>query len=713
MKSFPAILAVVIMAAAQCPAQSQPAQPATSQPAESASDLTYHFTVLLPQYRFLETSGNASRAGEYDSLQQSLGGDLSLNFVDVPQHMTIKSTVSVISRDDYDAKSRLAIGKWLDFRLDSRSFIRHLDNNFSDGVGHSGYYADLISPDIVRTDTVPADSLLGVRRRINSGQVKVQLPKVPVKLFVKGGWQARDGTSQMQYYDMGGNGQANDTQCDNCHSASQHRTLNYTTRNLAGGAEITLGRAKLTYQHKFTSFNDRRRNPADFYGTAGEIPPKEDIPYTFAGPYTHSVLPRHETQADSIQISMAVAHHLTLNGDASYARTNNLFAHHTQNAFNADTTLAWNPVSRLRAVAQFHEQNLLNNFVQSYSLSDPTLSYVFGNTSLHRQWGGLKVTYRISKQFDVESYYTRRNITRSNTSLWPQFSSPNNTDPLYMVPASFSNVVGTALHFHGGEFWDARAGYEWTGTHSPGYVTDPRTNHRVFDDVTVTPVHWLTFSNDASVVVQRSFPVIQRTNHLFANTSFLTVKPISEWSIGGGYTYLQNNLRTDMQFANDAAVGLYTQPLVPYKELSQSYSLRTSYEVRKRLGLGVDFARSLAHSGFRPDLNPANYPVFPGAVEIAGYNSAADFANAFSAALGLGSGVVSQVNVPQTLVSSTADYRFHAGFNGGFRFNYGSYANHVSTVYTSPLYNYRPLYLNRSDLSGILRSYTVFFGRAW
>jgi hypothetical protein len=89
---------------------------------------------------------------------------------------------------------------------------------------------------------------------------------------------------------------------------------------------------------------------------------------------------------------MAVAHHVTLNGDVSYARTNNLFGqsdprvlvtgNHSQNSFNADATLIWNPVSRLRAVADFHQQNLVNEFVSSYSLSDPTVFYAFGNPSL-------------------------------------------------------------------------------------------------------------------------------------------------------------------------------------------------------------------------------------------------------------------------------------------------------------------------------------------
>ena len=313
------LIVALIVAAATSPvrAQQQPPSAGASQAAENVPEINYHLTVMMPQYRFLDTSGYGGRVGEYDSLQQSLGGDLSFVYVNVPEHMTIRTTWDVVSRDDYDLKSRITFGKWLDFSLDNRSFVRHLDDN-------NYFGASVISPDLIRIDTISPDSLLGIRRRINNISGKVQLPKIPVKLFVKGGWQARDGTSQMQYFDMGGNGTLTDTGCDNCHSASQYRTLNYTTRNITGGAEVKLGNLlKLVYQHEFRSFNDRMPNPTDIYGTSGEVPAVEDIPYTPAGPYVHSVLPRHQTQADSLQISMAVAHHVTLNGDLNYARTNN------------------------------------------------------------------------------------------------------------------------------------------------------------------------------------------------------------------------------------------------------------------------------------------------------------------------------------------------------------------------------------------------------
>ena len=697
MKSPYIFLTVLIILVAIVPCPAQAPQTSASQSSETP-EVTYHLTVMLPQYRFIDTTGYTGRVGEYDTLQQSLGGDLSLNLVDVPQHLTIKSTIDVITRDDYEAKSRVTLGKWLDFGLENRGFVRHLDDN-------SFFGAAVISPDIVRIDTVPPDSLLGIRRRMNKAYARIQLPNLPVKLFVKGGWQARDGNSQMQYFDMGGNGTLTDTGCDNCHSGSQFRTYNYTTRNIAGGAEVTLAKLlKLTYQHEFRSFNDRMQNPTGIYGTSESFDGAENIPTNPAGVYVNNVLPRHQTQVDSVQVSLAVAHHLTFNSDVSYARTTDLFTNHPQNAFNADATLTWNPVPRLRAVADFHQQNLLNDWTQLYSLLDPTVFHAFGNPSLHRHWAGLKLAYRLTKELDLETYYKRMNITRSNAFLWPQFSSPDNTDPLYLVPSSFSNVAGAALHFHTGELWDARTGYEWTGTHDPGYVTDPRTNHRVFGDVSLTPVHWLSLGDDVSVIVQKSFPGVipltglplQRSNHLYTDTAFVTLRPVPKWSVGGGYTYLQDNLRTDMQFANDSAVGVYAQTLVPYKELSQTYSVHSTYDIKQRLALNVNCAHSVAHSGFRPDLNPADYPIFPGAVDVAGYASEAAFAAAFSQALGLGSGLVSQIDVPQTLIGSTVDYHFPSGFDGGLRFNYGSYTDRI-----------------RPDLTGKLRSYSVFMGRIW
>lgn len=676
------ILLITILAIAMignlCAQQTDPDKP---QP-ERATETNYHLVVFAPEYRFLSTTGNAGRVGEYDPLQQSVGGDFSLKYVSFPEHMMLRTTANFLTRDDYDVKSRWTLGKTLEIGIDSRSFLRHLEDN--------PFSANIMSPDIIRTDTIPNNALFGVKRTMNTAYGKVKLPKIPVKLFVKGGWQARRGETQMQYFDMGGSGDLATDQanaCANCHSGSQYRSVNYTTRNLAVGAEATLGRTKLTYSHEVRSFNDRLQNPSVYFGSMvndfghGLDP---SVPDTLPGNYTINVISRNRTQADSLQVSMAVAHHVTFNGDVNYARTTDLYTSHSQNALNADITLMWEPSSRWHTLVDFHEQNLINDFIPDYSL--------YGNPSLHRYWADVKLRYRVVKQVDVETYYKRMNITRSNASLWPQAYSVDNADPLQVVPSSFSNTAGAAIRFHVNEHWNARTGYEWTGTHDPGYITDPRTSHRLFADVTLMPARWVTFNDDVSMLLQQSFPAVQRTNHIYVNTSYLTLQPISQWNVTLAYTYMQDTLQTDMIFSTDPVVAVYKQSLVPYKQISQGYSVRSTYEVKKRLGLGLDFSHSAAHSSMRPDLNPNNFLAFPGAPGV----TASDFAASFAGTLALAAGPVSQVKIPQAILGSTVDYHFHSGFDTGLKFNYGSYVD-----------------LIRPDQTGRLRSYVVFFGRTW
>jgi hypothetical protein len=97
----------------------------------------------------------------------------------------------------------------------------------------------------------------------------------------------------------------------------------------------------------------------------------------------------------------------------------------------------------------------------------------------------------------------------------------------------------------------------------------------------------------------------------------------------------------------------------------------------------------------RPDVNPADYPTTcpPFCIDPV----------AFAGALAIGAGPVSEVNVPQTLVGATGNYHLRAGFDGGLRFNYGSYTD--NTNWNAPAF--------RPNVNGKLQSYSVFFGRVW
>ena len=68
MNRIPALLIVaLIVAASTYSVQAQQPSPSASQPTENVPEVNYHLTVMMPQYRFLDTSGYGGRVGEYDS----------------------------------------------------------------------------------------------------------------------------------------------------------------------------------------------------------------------------------------------------------------------------------------------------------------------------------------------------------------------------------------------------------------------------------------------------------------------------------------------------------------------------------------------------------------------------------------------------------------------------------------------------------------------
>ncbi len=636
-------------------------------------------------YRFVNVTGYGSRVGEYDSLQEAEGGGFEANYISVPHHTSLLTRATVLTGSDFHVVSQLNVGDRLEVGADMRSFVEQQDNY--------PFYAGVMSPDIVNAegdpslyDGIPAGTVFGVKRRLGSAYARVKLPKVPVHLFVKGDWQARVGHTQFAYLD-----ENIDSTCTTCHFTSQLQRLNYTTRNAGAGVEVNLGGMDLTYEHDYSSFNDRLPYPSATLGPMlNEVEPGPVfVPDTPAGTYYLDIPASSRYSADALSLNWSISPDLIFNGQASYRREHDVLTHNPQNAFDSDATLSWHPRERLRLTADYRQQNLVNSFVPYFTL--------YGNMSYHEHWAGLKADYDLTKHLDVEAHYQRSGISRSNAFLWPQIYSFDNTDLLTVVPSSFSNTTGVALRYHPRSLWNARAGYEWTGTHDPGYLLVPKSNSRIFGNVTFAPTHWLIFTDDGSIIVQNAFPIIQRRNRFYVDTADATLKPLPNWDLELGYSYQQNNLATYMAFQNDAGAGyVLDEPFVAYRQLSQTYWIQSAYKFRNRLGLNLGLTHSSAHSGMLPDLNPNDYLLLGnGPVVQQGAFDPVLFQQALGA-LNIGATQVSQVNVPQFIGQGKVYLLLPHGFDSGILVNYSSYRD-----YTHP------------NLDGILRAYTVYVGRSW
>ena len=673
-------------------------------------------------YRFVDGSGFLGRVGEYDSLSQSAGADLSAAYVSSTNKLTVVSRANVQTGADYSAATQLTAGEWLQVGLFIRSFVQQQD--------HYNFYAFPVldaGSGNTTTDLIPGQSVFGITQRLGSAYARFKVPKLPVHLFVKGNWRAQAGSTQLAYLDEN-TVPLSQQECGfQCHFQSQFQPVNYTTRNVGGGAQVDLGQARVTYEHTFSSFNDRLLFPTGVF--TGEFDPTVEglssinpPPFGPAPPFVpianYFIDPPSSNQqsTDSLRLNWNASSQLAFNGQVSYTRLHDLFTHYPQNSFDTDNTLVWRPIDPLRLTLDYHQQNLINNFTPFYSM--------YGNVSYHNHWEGLRLDYTLLKGFNVEAYYKRSGITRSNAVLWEQtaqnaFGIPSqiysidNTDLLKVVPSSFGNTTGLALRYHHNS-WSARTGYEWTGTHDPGYLTVPQSNNRAFASVWFTPVNWLVLSNDFNAIVQNAFPAIsllrpdgtglsgdfQRRNRFYYETLDATLRPLPDLTLGLGYSYQQNNLTTYMAFQNDSGVGyVVNEPAVPYRQITQAYWADTNYTYRRRLGMNLRVTYNSSRSGFRPDVNPADAAKLGNACLLNGSCGAFDPDGLFAPALGnvqFASTQISEVIVPQWIGEGKLYYVFPRKVEGGFVFYYGSYRD-----YFNP------------DLNGVLRTFTLYVGKSW
>ncbi len=649
-------------------------------------------SVTPAQYREIGITGYGGRVGEYDSLDNSAGGAMESAYVSLSHGLTILTRASILAGSDYHVTSQWSMAKLLDAAIDLRSFVQHQDNY--------AFYSNVISPDITTSETIPRGAIFGVTRRIGNAHVRVKLPNLPIHLFVRGNWQARAGTTQAAWLDES-NPSSDPTACTLCHFSSQFQALDQTTRTITGGAEAKLGQVDVTWEHTFSSFNDRLPFPTAYFG--GFYTPNEpvpvDVPSTPPGYYYFDIPAPNQDSTDTVRLNWTPSPQVIFNGNVSYTRARDIFTQHPQNIFNAAETLNWHPIDRLRMTFDYRQQNLINNFVPYFAL--------YGDVSYHEHWAGLRLEYELRRDLDLEARYERNGITRSNSFLWPQIYDIDNTDPQHVIPSTSANTVGLGLRYHRQKWWNARAGYAWTGTHDPGFVVVPKSNNRIYADATLLPTSWLIFTSDTDLIIQNAFPAVplpntpgdfQRRNRFYNETADASLIFQPNWNLDFGYSYQQNLLNTYMGLQNDNTVGyVLDEPFVPYNQLNQTYWVKLgSRFLSDRLNWNARVTYDSARSGMTPDLNPNDAALLGNAGLIQqGLFDPVAFGQALGA-LQLGSTLVSQVIVPEWIGQSKVYYLLPHGFNTGFLFSYGSYKD----------------YLN-PNLNGVLRAYTLYVGRSW
>jgi predicted CXXCH cytochrome family protein len=706
-------------------------QQASSAPeAGSTSTATQDSAIsTATSYRMLSSTGFRGRVGEYDSLEEYAGADVNQASVSFANHVALKSHAKIINSDDYNIGAELTASNRGQARLNTRSLVQQQDTHRLQQLLNTYPFPPPAGIDII--DGIPVEAVYGIKRRLGDASGRVTLPKRHIELFIKGNWQARVGSMQLHYFDQNAAGPYN-ADCIVCHWSSQYQPVNQTTRGVSGGARLNLKRASVTWEHSFSSFNDRLQFPVGSFGamdTAGlNLPPEEP----FAGGNSYIQIPAPtSSSSDSISGSWNIARDLSANGDISYQRFLDRYLQHKSNSVNANATIAWRPEPRVGVIADYHGQSFINDFVPSYSL--------FGNASHHKHWEGIKTTFDLTSHLNADVYFKHSGITRSNAFLWPQAYSMDNTDWMQVVPETTDNTGGLTLRFDTSVL-GTRVGYEYTNTDQPGYIVTPGSESRTFLRNAFSPTRFLTLTNDLNARTQNAFPsaghytsiapfpgdtnvvnvsVIRQRSDRFYNETLSVSTPLEQHgNVSVGYSYQQNKLKTFMDFNEYQFLNmdyLLREQLVPYNQLSQTYwGQVTTTSLQHRLGVDAIVSYSSARSHMSPDVNPNDAVKFGnGPLIQEGYCDDAEWGgnyyvpntnscfsqNNFLLALqetSVSSTTISAVSVPQWIGHGKVFYRLPRGFNAGLNFDYGSYRD-----YWNP------------ELNGDLRAFTAYVGRSW
>lgn len=617
------------------------------------SDTDLVIADLMTQYRATGTSGNSAMAAQYERLGGSLGGSFALSVLD-PGHTSLwKVRVDYLNQDDYKAAANYKYKDIFSFDISAQSLVK---NSTKLALG-----PDLSPDDINFTDSVPAAAILQTRRTSTYFQAKLKVPSTPVTLYVKGDEQDKTGQVQQHFFDMG-----SDQACGACHLGSYERGMSYTTQHLKAGAIFDLGKkVSITYEHGWSQSQNNQAQPTDAYGLTQSIPGDTlppGVPSTGPGNLVHDVLPGHHGSMDMVKCHASLPASGTLNASFSKGTSEDTFTGNVMDVVSGNADYHQSLGQHAYVGLDAHLQENVNQFTPIFNQ--------FPNASLRRNWETARLGLHATSNIDLEIYARRNAVERSEADLFPQVYSPDNTDPLKVVPYTITNTLGTSATWKRAGI-RIKAGYEWSAASTPGYETDPGLAQRASLDLTLTPSDTFIFTNSTSMLWQRHFTNIQRQGDYFTDNASLMVRPTEAWTLSFGLGYSQDDLKTDMVFGNDPAF-YYAQSLVPYKATGLNTSVTSTLLFAKRWSWTLTGQQGAAHGSFSPDSNALAAPSWNAATQE------------------------SLVNTPVRQLDTGLKVSLGAGFQLGCQVQYGAYRNWI-----------------QPELSGIFRAFTLGASKSW
>jgi len=626
MKKYMLIFMIFLLWASTVHAQQAPGVKAP----ESGEIVTEGF--IGPAYNWVTQNGSA-RAGEYEYLKSSAGGDLHLEYDPLPQRFDLET--HYLNQKDYFGDMDYAYRDVILINGVSRSLFHNL-SHLSLGPD------DLTTPSPSFTDLNPNDQY-GLQTQINRASIRFKTPDFPFHLYADASTVERNGTIQ-QLFLRGFTGGLD--------KVSQSRTIDWKSEEIRAGVNSHLGPVEVDYNHAQKTFDSGSGNVLF------------DVYPDFTAP--HNEVPDLKSSSDTVKLHTTLTGRVVAAVTYSSGEKKNQDSNVREDFRNTAGDLTLTPYGGLLLVLKYRHYDLSESNPDMVTVPGLGTAYNVRNAiSSKKDVGTGVIRYRFNDQLTVKGEYTVESIERDTgddailsplqLAPVPTGTAPDSWDVAHRTTKTTEKL---GITYRLMNKLSLRADYSAVQVENPAYAADP-------DQVNVAKVTATWTPTSRTIVLASYGGTRERRDDLTAPLyggsrrtdrdqvlGSLTYLIGNRSSITASYFYYRNKTRETLTFTD--LNGLFNlEEGVPYGDTAQVFTLSVSHAVGEGVVLIADASKSYSNGQFRVDGS------VPGTTGI---------------------DTLSDMKVVEDIISAAAEVQFARNVGGEVRYQYRQYDDKIDST---------------------------------
>ena len=626
----------------------------SSDPVSEASlaDLTmenvYVFPHIEPEitmsggYRFVHLNGSAG-AAEYEYLHNSVLFGSEIRTLYFPHRFHLY--MDFRNEKDFEGDLSYAYKDKILLRGMSRSIFHNLENFRLIDLDPT---PPLMDYGILRED---AGKEYGVDMRIDSISLRLKPWEFPAHLFIDGRFVDKDGTMQQRF--LGGAAYfIQPSFAPGITRISRKRTIDWDTKEYSVGANSHLGPVEVEYSHTEKRFNaGGDRFFSNQYSASGDGAFFGSI-LRSAGTYANNLVPDLKGSTDTLKFHTSYTGHFVAAGTLSKVSRENETSNAKADYFVGAGDLTWIATPQLAFFLKYNhkEADIDNSAVDTFGNScsssnkvgDTYKCVIVRSISSVTDTVAGTVRYKPLTGVLLKAGYTYDSIRRENADQWG-LEDRTERDTVF-VTADLRLIKGMTL----------KAKYTHKDIDHPLNNVEPNRSDEGKLSISWIPAPKISTLLSYSIVKEEGNNLhfsdteqgddrkIQR-DRLFGSATFVLLKDLS---VTANYAYMHSKIRQDItyDYTTPSPPPVFTDSLVPYTSLVNSYGLGMAYTPAKNISLNADILHTISKGNFYP--------------------SAADLLTPVSVAS------FSQLHMKETVLTTGGEYHFRGGFTVGMQYKY-------------------------------------------